>query len=263
MSKAKNSNLGEEVIREGSCSVHTSRTMMLAELTTILDQVSPDAGPNAYLAAIVEDNSLGKPTQATRRRTSRRLVELYGLDPRSPLFRLLRKLWAADVSSRPMLAYVAATARDPLLREMAPFVVATPIGLVMTPGQIADQLEDRYPARFQASTSMATAQRLASTWTQAGLLLGKVKKIRTNPVVTPLVVTIALAIGWLSGLRGRLLLESSWTRLLDRATVEVAGLTSEASQQGWLTYKSSGSVVEVAFPGLLESGRGGPGHVSD
>ena len=28
-------------------------------------------------------------------------------------------------------------------------------------------------------------------------------------------------------------------------------LASEASKQGWLTYKAAGAVVEITFPGLL------------
>lgn len=237
--------------------------MMLDELTSVLDKVPADAGADDYLVAIIEDNALGKPTQTTRRRTAQRLVELYGLDLRLPLFRLLRAFWRADLPSRAMLAYVAASARDPLLREMAPSVVAVPVGSVVTPGQIAAHLGERYPGRFQPSTCQTTARNLSSSWSQAGLLKGKVKKIRTRPVVTPVVVAFALAVGFLSGLRGKLLMDSIWTRLLDRTAVEVAELAVEASRQGWLTYKSAGSVVEITFPDLLKRSEGGAAHVPD
>jgi hypothetical protein len=77
--------------RSGSMSVHTSRTMMLEELSLVLDQVPAGARKDDYPAAIVDQNILGKPTRTTRQRTARRLTELYSLDSSCPLFRLLRE----------------------------------------------------------------------------------------------------------------------------------------------------------------------------
>ena len=52
--------------RNGTTSVHTSRTMMLDELSLLLEKVGPHGKADAYVSAIVEDNVLGKPTQTTR-----------------------------------------------------------------------------------------------------------------------------------------------------------------------------------------------------
>ncbi len=237
--------------RQGTSSVHTSRTMMLHELSLVLEHVGPKAKPDEYLAAVVEQNVLGKPTQTTRKRTAQRLAELYALDQSRPVFRLLRHFWTADASARPLLAYLAASARDPLLRESTPFVVAIPVGAGVTPMRISEHLAEKYPKRFQASTGLATAQRLASSWTQAGYLTGKVNKKRSRPVVKPVVVTFALLLGYLSGSRGKMLLDTIWTRMLERTPAEIADLATEASKQGWMTYKAAGSVVEITFPGLL------------
>ncbi len=76
--------------RSGTASVHTSRTMMLAELGMVLEAAPADAPPSRYRTAIVEDNVLGKPTRSTRQRTAQYLTELYGLDPKLVVFRLLR-----------------------------------------------------------------------------------------------------------------------------------------------------------------------------
>src|SRR5262249_12433846 len=122
---------------------------------------------------------------------------------------------------------------------------------VITPGAVAEQLNRLFPSRFQGSTLLATAQRLASTWAQTGFLRGKVVKRRSRELVTPATVAFALVLGYLCGLRGKLLLDCQWTRLLDRTPGEVADLAMEASRQGWLRYKSSGAVVEITFPGLL------------
>lgn len=238
--------------RDGTVSVHTSRTMMLSELALLLDKVPASAPSDAYITRIVEDNALGKPTQTTRKRTAQRLVELYALDPTCPLFRLLRHFWPTDSSAKPMLALLAAAARDPVLRDMTPVVVAIPLGTLLTADQVAKKLGEKYPKRFGASTALATAQRLASSWGQAGYLTGKFKKMRSRPVVTPVVATFALLLGYLYGLRGKMLLDTTWTRLLGKTPAEVADLAVEASGQGWMTYKAAGTVVEITFPGLLK-----------
>src|SRR5262245_46356423 len=124
--------------RTGSTSVHTSRTLMLEELSLLLDKVTQDATRDAYPAAITVDNVLGKPTRTTRQLTAKRLVELYALDPTNTLFRLLRHFWSADRAARPVLAFLTAAARDPLLREATPFVQAIAQGEPLTPDQIAE-----------------------------------------------------------------------------------------------------------------------------
>lgn len=237
--------------RNGMASVHTSRTMMLEELSLLLDRVPTEATRDAYLSAITAENVLGKPTQATRRVTAKNLGQLYALDPGCTLFRLLRHFWAADRAARPMLAFLAAAARDALVREATPFVQAVAIGQPVTPEQISRHLDEKYSARFKPSTALATAQRLASTWAQAGFLQGRARKKRSRPVVTPVVAAFAVLLGYLCGLRGRRLLDTAWTRLLDRTPGEVTDLVTEASRQGWLTHKAAGTVVEITFPGLL------------
>lgn len=237
--------------REGTTSVHMSRTMMLDELSSLLDKVDANGKADSYVSAIIDENALCKPTQTTRRRTAKRLAELYALDPACTLFRLLRRFWAGDQAGRPMLAFLAAAARDPLLREVTPFVLDIRAGEPVTPLQIDEHLAELYPNRWKSTTRHSAAQNLASSWAQAGLLSGRSKKRRSHPVATPSVAAFAVAFGYLCGIRGRLLLDSVWTRLLDRSPSEVGNLVVEASRQGWLTYKTAGGVVEIAFPGLL------------
>jgi hypothetical protein len=237
--------------RLGTASVHTSRTMMVSELSLILEHVGVGARAEEYRDAVIHDNILGKPTQATRMRTAQRLVELYSLDPNRATFRLLRHFWEAAGPSRPLLACLAATARDPLLRETAPFILAIPIGEGVNASQVADLLEEKFPSRFKPTTRLSTAQNLASSWTQAGYLAGKLNKKRSRPMVTAVTAAYALVLGYLCGMRGKMLLDNRWTRMLDRTPAQVADLVAEASRQGWLTYKGAGSVVEIGFPGLL------------
>lgn len=238
--------------RTGASSAHTSRTMMLAELTLVLNGVDTKAPAEGYRSAIIEDNILGKPTRTTRQRSVKRLRELYALDPDCTLFRLLRHFWPADPSSQPMLAFLLAVARDTLLRDVTPFVLSVKMDEIVTAEATSEHLAHQYPKRFGQSTLLATAQRLASSWTQAGYLRGKVKKVRTDPTITPVVISYAILLGYLCGLRGKMLLDSPWTRLLGRSPAKILDLTHEASKQGWLRYKGAGAVVEIGFPGLLK-----------
>jgi len=234
--------------RTGSMSVHTSRTMMLEELGLVLDRVPQIARKGEYERAIVEQNVLGKPTRTTRQRSLRRLTELYALDPACSVFRFLRIYWSVDPAGRPVLAFLAAVARDPLLRGMTPFVLGVPIGEVVGAHEIGSHLSEMYPGRFQATTKHSTAQNLASSWTQAGYLSGKVRKVRVWPLVTPAVLTYAVTLGHLCGLRGKMLVHSPWTDLLDRKPAQLLDLAFEASSQGWINYKTAGGLVEITFP---------------
>ena len=248
---------------EGAGSVHTSRTMMLEELSLLLGRVSSDAKPAAYATAVEDDNLLGKPTRSTRQRTYQRLAELYALDPKCTLFRILRHVWATDTESRPFAAYLTAMARDPLLRAMTPFVVGHPIGAPLSVEQITKALHHQFPKRFGDSTAVATAQRLASSWGQSGYLTGKVRKARVVLAVTPAAAAVALAFGYLTGRKGKRLFDSPWVAALDRQPEELIPLAEEASRRGWLTYRAAGAVVDITLPALITPAEEKDIHESD
>jgi hypothetical protein len=181
--------------RNGISSVHSSRTMMFSELSLVLEHVALAAKSHEYLAAVVENNILGKPTQTTRQHCAQRLAQLYSLDRSHAVFRLLRQFWSIDVSSRPMLALLAAAARDSLLRETTSIVIGFQLISAVKSTQLVGYLNERFPERFKPTTLASTAQNLASSWTQAGYLGGRINKKRARPVVTSVVVTYALLFG--------------------------------------------------------------------
>ncbi len=220
--------------RMGAGSVHTSRTMMLAELTRALERLPADAPTKSYTAAIVDENLLGKRTRSTRQRTAKRLIELYALDPRCPIFRVFRSYWSGAAEGRAMLAFLLGCDRDPILRECTPQVLGIPQDQVGTPPDIETWLGEKYPGRFRPTTQCSTAKNLASTWSQAGILRGTTTKHRSQSVVTPVVTAYALLLGYLGGLRGGRLLDSSWATLLDRPHTAIIDSAIAASKQGWL-----------------------------
>ena len=100
----------------------------------------------------MEHNCLRKRTAATRKLSLQRLSELYGLDARIVLFRVLRDLWGRHETSRPLLALLLALARDPLLRATARAVVATPFGHEFARQSMKDTLSDAVGDRLNDAT---------------------------------------------------------------------------------------------------------------
>jgi len=231
--------------RFGDKGTHTSRTMMLAELTELLAAAPPDADRVDYVAAIVEDNLLGKQTTSTRRLTSQRLGELYGLDPAVPLFRLLRRLWAVDAVGRPLLALLCALARDPLLRATAPTVLSLPLGAELVRATFLDALREAVGDRLNDAVLDKVARNAASTWSQSGHLHGRVRKLRQRVAPTAGSAALALWMGTLEGLAGEQLLDCRWARVLDHTGPALLPAALQAKQLGLIHARAGGGVVEI------------------
>jgi hypothetical protein len=225
--------------------------MMLAEATRLFDQIPADEPTSAYQNAVVLENALGKPTRSTRSRTFQRLKELYILDPRRALFRNLRSFWSKTELGRPMLAFLLASARDSLLENLTDQILEIDPDTVVESNEVVEWLKDRYPSRYSNNTLRSTSLNLLSSWNQAGFLLGKRRKRRTKPFVDPATAAYALLIGYLRGLRGSSLFESSSVRFLDRRRYEIRELAAQASKLGLLDLKEAGTVVAIAFPDSL------------
>jgi hypothetical protein len=237
--------------KTGISGAHTARTMMLADLTTLLAAAPAGAKREDFNRLIVEENVLGKRTTSNRWLTARHLADLYGLDQGVTVFRLLRVFWNADVPSRPMLALLCAQARDALLRLSAKKVLEMKPGETLTSDDFVNFFNHELPGRFSEAMTLSLSQNVAASWAQAGFFKGKVQKVRTRPAVTPATAAYALALGYLCGLHGQLLLESQWARLLDVPREQVIRLAQEASKRGWLDFKGAGNVFEINFRQLL------------
>lgn len=231
--------------RFGDKGTHTSRTIMLAELTELLAAVPADADRKAYATAIIGENVLGKQTIATRRLTNQRLGELYGLDRRVALFQVLRCLWARDKAGRPLLALLCALARDPLLRVAAEPVLALPIGAELVRTDFRNAIRETVGTRLNQAVLDKVARNAASSWTQSGHLQGRVRKIRKRVTPTPAALAMALWLGTLEGFAGQMLLESRWTRVLDRTNCELLPLVLQAKRLGLIQARVGGGVIEI------------------
>jgi len=242
-------------LRFGDKSTHTSRTIMLAELTDLFVAVPDGSDSDAYGKAIVDENVLGKQTIATRRLTNQRLRELYGLDPRLPLFRALRRLWAADEEGRPLLAMLCALARDPLLRATAPPVLSLPVGTELVRALFLVAIRESVGQRLNEAVLDKVARNAASSWSQSGHLQGRVRKARKRVDPTPGSLALALWMGTLEGLAGPSLLDSRWTRVLDRTGRELLPVALQAKQLGLIHARAGGGVVEIDASRVDPAGR--------
>jgi hypothetical protein len=248
------SQLGSAGFRTGDKGTHTSRTMMLAELQSVLDSSSDSATRADYASAIIEGNCLNKPTASTRRLSNQRLGELYGLDPTVPIFRALRRLWFIDPASRPQLALLVALARDPLLLASANAVVA------LTPGEeyrkdpvrraVAHAVQDR----LNDATLDKVVRNVSSSWEQSGHLVGRTFKRRLGIEATPASVALAMYIAYLAGHRGEELLDSPWTRVLDANRAQTTQLALSAKRLGLIDIRIADRVVDMSFRRLDPSG---------
>jgi len=237
--------------RWGDRGTHTSRTIMLDELDALLSRMGAGGERRDYAFVVTEENCLGKQTAATRKLSLQRLRELYALDPEIPMFRALRDLWPIDTASHPLLAILAALARDPLLRATASTVLGTATGDEVSRRRFTEDMSRQVGGRFNDSTLDKIIRNASSSWTQSGHLEGRVRKIRCQVQATPVACAYALLLAYLAGRRGRLLFESPFASVLDTPPDDLLLVAAEAKRLGLLNLKQSGTTIDVTFPDLL------------
>ena len=237
----------EEVgFRFGNKGTHTSRTMMLAELEAVFEMTKDNAKRDDYTSAIIDGNCLSKATAATRRLSCQRLSELYGLDPKLPLFRVLRRLWNIDHENQPRLALLAAIARDPLLAASAASVI-----LLTTPGSefprepVKAALRSAVSGRLNDNTLEKVCRNTASSWTQSGHFKGRTFKRRRTVSASPATAAFALYLANAAGYRGAEIFATAWFRVLDCDPSQARHYALEAKRLGLINLRIAGDVVEL------------------
>ena len=240
-------------LRVDPTGTHLSSTIKLEDIRNLLTYLpaSQATTKEDYREAVIEHNVLGKPTVGARRTAFERLRELYGLDPNLLVFRSLLDLWKEDEAAQPEIALLCSTARDPILREITPFLLQLPVGAQVTTQSISEEAESRFPGKFLPSSRDRLGRNAAASWRKAGLLSGGKVKLRARPSGRPTSVAYALLLGDLCGKRGQRLFSTLWSSILSAPIHELTDLAITASQQGWIEYRASGNVVEVSFRHLM------------
>lgn len=248
-------NLLEFGFEEGFRGIHTSRTMMLAELESVMAAVSTFETPAEVRHAILEDNLLGKSTRSGRKNSATKLIDLYSFNPEQQLFFAFEVLWRDASASRPVLAVLLALSRDTVLRASVETVLGAPIGSTITKDQLYKSLLSGFGSKYAETTLQSTTRNIASSWRQSGHIKGENPIVRTKAPSDFHAVAFAVLIGYLRGLRGQNLLASTWVRLLDFDLGELEAATAEAHRHGLVTSRKIGEVIELTpGPHLLIGG---------
>jgi len=114
-----------------------------------------------------------------------------------------------------------------------------------------DQLEHKFPGAFSDAMKKSLAQNVNTTWTNCGHLEGRVKKTRILPQARMGAVCYAMFAGWLRGLRGEFLLNSTFSALANVSPTAVASWLHQGASRGWLRLRSGGGVTDIDFSPLL------------
>jgi hypothetical protein len=219
--------------------------MMLAELVELLRAVPRDSERTAYEVAVLEDNVLGKATASNRRLSLQRLTELYGIDPRVPVFLVLRRLWDLDAPGRPLIALLVALARDPLLRATADYVLSLREGAEVSTVEFLASIRDHVETRLNDAILDKVRRNVGATWTHSGHLSGRVRKVRRPVAASIGPVAMALWLGSLEGKVGDELLTSFWMQVLDAPRHRVLDLTLRLKPLGLVNASVGGGVVHI------------------
>lgn len=240
--------------RWGDKGTHSSRTLMLEELQALLAATPGPVARATYVAAIVDENCLQKPTASTRRISNQRLAELYALDPFVMTFRIMRKLWEVEERAQPLLALLTALARDPLLRASAAPILSQPVDGELQRAPIRDALRALVGERMNDDTLDKVVRNVSSSWTQTGHLRGRTFKFRRRVEGSPAAIAFALWLGSAAGFRGDELLTSGWVAALDCTASSARGLALEAKRLGLIDLRTAGDIMEFGLekldPGL-------------
>ncbi len=230
---------------------HSARSMMFLEMRALVRAMPLNVTKEDFTRAIVEENALNKPTQSSRKKSLRHLIELYGMDPSQALFRVLWEFGHSDLDSLAQLCLVCSYSRDPQLRQSFELVRRLRFGEVLGRPAMEQHLEDGFPGRFSPAMKKSMAQNVNTTWTFGGHLTGRAKKVRCLPEPRPFSAAYAMFSGYLTGLRGARLLDSAFAALVASNRPQLQSALALASARGLLSLKQAAGVVEFDFSRLL------------
>lgn len=228
--------------------IHTSRTIMFAELQKVMDYASDN---NTY-ADTLNENVTRKKTQSGQEKTTRYLKSLYGFDLSDPLFKAFNYFWTiADVSEKPLLSFIYAINHDKILDESIGVVQETILGEKVTVERLDENIEKYHPARYSVATRRSMAQNVGSSWKQAGFIVGKVKNIRTQPEINYRVACFAYLLAYLNGARGEFIWNNIGVKSLCLSEIRLRELAVECAKRDLMQYQYAGSVTAISFNNLL------------
>jgi hypothetical protein len=229
--------------------IHTSRTMMFAELAKVMDH---SFNGDNYLESL-EDNVTGKKSNSGIGKTATYLKNLYGFDMKNPSFKAFKYFWGiSEPIDKPLLALVYAIHNDFLLSESIQVVQATRLNDKAAIESFEENIEKSHPNQYSPNTRKSLAQNIASSWKQAGFIEGKVKNIRKQPEITYRVACFAFFLAYIKGERGDFIWNSLGVKALCLYESKLRALAIECAKRDLMQYQYAGGVTAISFHNLLK-----------
>jgi len=228
--------------------VHTSRTIMFLELEKVMNfSVEKDN----YIESM-QNNVFGKKSQDGIKKTSGFLSQLYQFNLTFNKFKAFRFFWSiADENEKVMLSFVFAVNNDYLLQENISVLSNYKLGAKVELESIENNIEKYHPNRYTKVTLHSIAKNIASSWKQTGFISGKVKNIRTEPEITYRVVSFAMLLAFIDGLRGDFIFHNDCILSLCLSENKIRELAVEASKRDLMQYQYAGNITSISFDNLL------------
>lgn len=229
--------------------IHTSRTIMSSELIEVMDFPKGDLD---YFK-IMEDNVFNKKTESSKKKTINYLTQLYNFNKVDEKFLCLEDYWRKiEDNEKPLLALLFAANKDYLVKESVDFVKSVRIDDKANIEAFEANIEHYHSNRFTPKTLRSVSQNVASSWKQAGYVVGKMKNIRTLKAPSYFAVAFAFLMAYLDGERGDYLFNHPSVKALDASREEVLTLIKAASDRGFLSYNQSGASTVISFQNYLK-----------
>lgn len=228
--------------------IHTSRTIMSAELIEVLNY--PKNGSD-YME-VMEGNVFNKRTESSRKKTIHYLTQLYGFDKNDIRFKALEDYWQrTNEEDKAMLTFLYAVSKDYLLKESVSLVKAVPINEKAAIERFEDNITHYHPNRFSPKTRRSVAQNIASSWKQAGYIEGKVKNLRVKRSPSYFLVSFAFLMAYIDGARGEYMTDHPAVKALDVSKDELHQLIKAAADRDLVRYNKSGATMVISFENYL------------
>lgn len=204
-----------------------------------------------YLDAMT-GNVFGKKSSDGIKQTKGFLKRLYGFDENNVLFVAFKYFWKfSESNEKPLLAFVYAINHDDLLAESLEVLQKVKPGEKAAIELFEEVIEKYHPNQYSANTRRSMAQNIASSWKQAGFIEGKVKNIRTEPVITYRVACFAFLLAYLKGDRGDFIWNNIGVDALCLPESKLRELAIECARKDIMQYQYAGSVTAISFVNLL------------
>lgn len=230
--------------------IHTSRTIMSAELREVMD--FPRVNLDYF--EIMEDNVFNKKTESSKRKTINYLTQLYSFKKDDEKFLSLEDYWSKmEDSEKTLLAILFAVSKDYMLQESVDFVKSIKDTDKASIEAFEANIEHYHVNRFSPKTLRSVSQNVASSWKQAGYVLGKMKNIRTVNHPSYFAVSFAFLMAYIDGFRGDYLFDHPSVKALDASKEEIITLIKAASDRELLVFNRSGVSLVISFDKYLKT----------